>query len=260
MENISAINNSLTIINPEKISLNDNYITYAPLENYCTITNSIPTVTIQLMNTNSITWHKVNITNSPDYTSSIPTSCSYDNQSILKYRFYADMDNNGFVTYNLDNFNIVPNSKKELFKQNIKSNLKAINSSKKTRSYSNSLSFQEQKARNTLRDLITEKEWRRYLTNQYVMIKGHLTNNYYQVFATGGMMNVYQKGKLIATHCIHTHKSCPPTDHILNVLFLAKYDESTLLAAGNFRPKDISPNTLLNGVDFNTIVQTVVVA
>jgi len=91
---------------------------------------------------------------------------------------------------------------------------------------------QEIKARNTLRDLISEKEWRRYLTNGFVIIPA-LSGKCYQVFNDQRHIKVYVKGKLTDEICIHTDASeCPPTDHILNMMVLIQNDEQLIWTKG----------------------------
>jgi len=94
------------------------------------------------------------------------------------------------------------------------------------------VSPQEIRARNVLRDMITEQDWRRYVTNGFIMVKG--SHYWYQVFAQGSMQ-VYWKGKKIKSICIHTVKECPPTDHVINMKTLIEIDEEAIWRNGNVR-------------------------
>lgn len=114
-----------------------------------------------------------------------------------------------------------------------------------------SISKEEDKARQTLRDLISEKEWRRYLANGYVLVKGSkrffevdtdakkllrgLQGPFvYQVFSNQSHIKVYSKGRKVKEICIHTDASeCPPTDHILNMMMMLKHDEADVWDSGN---------------------------
>lgn len=90
----------------------------------------------------------------------------------------------------------------------------------------------EQKARNTLRDLITEAEWRRYLTSGFIMVKGH-SGYWYQVFANRQNLKVYKDNKLTHTLCIHSDSNVCNTDHVINMKVLIDLDEAQIWAGAN---------------------------
>jgi hypothetical protein len=94
------------------------------------------------------------------------------------------------------------------------------------------VSPQELKARGTLRDMISENDWRRYVTNGFIMVKG-ASGRFYQLFADGRRTQVFHHGKNIATLCIHTDKSCPPSDHVLNLKILVELDEDAIWSGSN---------------------------
>lgn len=97
----------------------------------------------------------------------------------------------------------------------------------------------EKKARETLRLSITEKEYRRYLTNGFIMVRGHLTGEYYQIF-NNQKINVYKKGVKIKTICTHIDNSMPPTDFIVFANFLLENDEKEFLRFANINPVCVS--------------------
>ena len=121
-------------------------------------------------------------------------------------------------------------SNRDIFKARIKSNL-LVRVQQRQRYLSNVLP-QEQRARDVLRDMLTEQEWRRYVTNGFIMVKG--SHFWYQIFATGGV-DVYLDGKKIHHICVHTDQKCPPTDHIINMKTLVEIDEEMLWRSGNIR-------------------------
>jgi len=115
----------------------------------------------------------------------------------------------------------------------------------------NKVSAQEIKARQTLRDLISERDWRRYLTNGFVIVQG-MSGKFYQVFNDQRHIKVYVKGKLTDEICIHTNASeCPPTDHILNMMTLIQCDENIIWTkgVGNVYNKDGSRRSAVQGVN-----------
>jgi hypothetical protein len=100
----------------------------------------------------------------------------------------------------------------------------------------------EMKARNSLRDMITEKEYRRYLSNGYILVKRISTvlpapvrpvKLWYQVFNDQRRIQVYKNNKLVEKICIHTDDSCPPTDHVLNIKMLIETDIHSLYKNAN---------------------------
>ena len=93
---------------------------------------------------------------------------------------------------------------------------------------------QEQKARDTLRDMVTEKDWRRYVTNGFVMVRGG-SGYWYQIFSGDSYerIQVYKDNKRTHKICIHSDKSCPPTDHVINMMVMVEIDEQWLWQNGN---------------------------
>jgi hypothetical protein len=120
----------------------------------------------------------------------------------------------------------IPN-KKALLKEKIRQNLLIRTVS---RSLNRAVSPEEQRARDSLRDLISEQDWRRYVTNGFIMVKGY--DCWYQIFNEGNI-KVYRKGKHTHSICIHTDQSCPPTDHVLNMKLLVEIDEAQIWRGGN---------------------------
>lgn len=94
------------------------------------------------------------------------------------------------------------------------------------------LSPSELKARSTLRDLISEKAYRRYLINGFIMVRGK-SGRYYQIFSDQRHTKVYENEKCINEICIHTNKICPPTDHVINLKMLVEFDEQEVWDGGN---------------------------
>ena len=90
----------------------------------------------------------------------------------------------------------------------------------------------EDKAIKTLRDLISEKEYRRYITNGFIMVQGK-SGLYYQVFADQRNIQVWKNNQKQFSICIHTVRECPPTDHVINCKLLIEFDEQEVWKGGN---------------------------
>jgi len=111
-----------------------------------------------------------------------------------------------------------------------------------------SVSPAEEIARFSLRDQITEAEWRRYVTNGFIMVKG-VSGRFYQIFNNdSNRVRVFYKNKQTHQICIHTDKNCPPTDHVLNLKTLIEMDESLIWKAGNVS-NFTAPSIRANGVN-----------
>lgn len=123
------------------------------------------------------------------------------------------------------------------------------NSAQRSIPVDSKVSAQEQKARETLREMITESEYRRYLTNGFVMVKGGKSGLWYQIFSkqTGHWLFSYKDGKLFERLCIHTDNLCPPTDHVINMKVLAEIDEEALRKGANITV-DYKKDPLYNNV------------
>jgi hypothetical protein len=94
-------------------------------------------------------------------------------------------------------------------------------------------SAEELKARETLRDMLTEAEWRRYVTNGFLMIKGQ-SGKWYQIFSSRSeRIRVFEKGIQTKVLCIHSSNECPATDHVINMKILAEIDEPSLWKSAN---------------------------
>jgi len=93
----------------------------------------------------------------------------------------------------------------------------------------------EIKARETLRDMITEAEWRRYVTNGFVMVKAP-SGLWYQIFKDMQRIRVYKNNQHVESLCIYTDRQCPPSDHVINMKLMIEMDEMALRQSANVYP------------------------
>lgn len=103
------------------------------------------------------------------------------------------------------------------------------------------LQANEVKARETLREMITESEWRRYLTNGFIMVRAPSGLDY-QIFGRGDRLKVFKANELVESVCIHTSHECPPTDHVINMKVLLEIDEEAVRKGGNIRKLEAPRN------------------
>ena len=86
-----------------------------------------------------------------------------------------------------------------------------------------------------LRDMLTEKEFRRYITNGFIMVKGE-SGHWYQVFNSAAeIVRVWKNGKMIGKLCIHTDYNVPRTDHVINMKLMIELDERSIWLGANQR-------------------------
>ncbi len=95
----------------------------------------------------------------------------------------------------------------------------------------------EQKARESLREILLESEYRRYVTNGFIMVRGP-SGRHYQVFRDRRHTEVYYRGKKAYSLCIRTAGECPPSDHVLNLKLRLEYDEESVWTGSNIRKYD----------------------
>ena len=132
--------------------------------------------------------------------------------------------------------------KSEDFKKKIQENLNYHIKSRVNAILNTTLPLNEQIAIQTLREMITETEYRRYITHGFINILGE-ERKVYQIFRGRKHIKVWQHGELIEEYCInikHDIKS-PPTDEVIMKLTLirANEDEFKKLAnVYNMRKKD----------------------
>jgi len=134
-----------------------------------------------------------------------------------------------------------------VIKRQIKQNLLIKMGNNQRKYIAAKVSPQELKARETLRDMITESEWRRYVTNGFIMVKAG-SGYWYQIFNSGRNTQVYKNGKRINSICIHTDRECPLTDHVINMKIMAELDETAIWRGGNVHQEYDHRTTPLAGV------------
>lgn len=95
-----------------------------------------------------------------------------------------------------------------------------------------SFTKEERKAMMTLRDLVSERQYRRYLTNGFIMVQGE-SGLYYQIFNDQRNIKVWKDNEVQYQICIHTDRNCPPTDHVINCKMMIDFDEKEVWRGGN---------------------------
>lgn len=74
----------------------------------------------------------------------------------------------------------------------------------------------ERVAIETLREMITEAEFRKYIKDGFILVRGH-SGRVYQIFRDRDHTKVWEKGKLVEEVCVRIKRSLnvPPTDNVI---------------------------------------------
>jgi len=135
------------------------------------------------------------------------------------------------VSYDIDSNNICGDGK--LTKWKIKSNLTIIIKSRAEPIYNVPLS--ERVAIDTLREMITESEFRKYATHGFILVKGN-SGNVYQIFRNRAHTKVWKDGQLIKEICVRISIKVPPTDNVIAFKTMIETDEDEFERIGNVYP------------------------
>jgi len=88
-------------------------------------------------------------------------------------------------------------------------------------------------AMQTLREMITETDFRKYLKYGFILVKGS-SGKVYQIFQSKSHIKVYSKGVLIEEICVRIKDSkIPNTDSVIAFKTILEANEESLTALGN---------------------------
>lgn len=97
----------------------------------------------------------------------------------------------------------------------------------------NNMSPEESKALDTLREMISESDFRRYLVYGFLLVKGQ-SGKVYQIFRNQRHTKVWEKGKKVEEVCAYIKDSrVPPTDKLVAFKTMIETDEELFRKAGN---------------------------
>jgi len=90
----------------------------------------------------------------------------------------------------------------------------------------------EQVARETLREIITETEFRRYMRYGFIMVKAR-SGEEYQVFQNKSHTRVWKNGEIVREICIRLKTEVPSTDNVIAFKTMIETDEQEFEKLGN---------------------------
>jgi hypothetical protein len=181
-----------------------------------------------------------------DYTSSATTG-TYDlgdrtwTNAIYATNKYSTLTN-GFTGYDINNFYGLNDwnaygwekNPTALKKSKIRANLIVITKSRACPIAGASPA--EQKALDTLREMISESDYRKYIKHGFLMVRGS-DRDMYQVFRTQSHTKVWRDGKVIEEICVRIKNSnVPPTDNVIAFKTLIEINSEAFKLMGNRFP------------------------
>ncbi len=145
--------------------------------------------------------------------------------------------NLGYSTYLQDNpcFNLVfPYDKGTLLREDIRRNLAPAHIKRIGAIPLHKVPDNEAVALESLREVVTETEFRRYLKYGFVLVRGK-SGDTFQVFRNGAHTKVWRGGKLIEEICVRIGniEKCPPTDNVIAFKTMIESDENEFKKTGN---------------------------
>lgn len=87
-------------------------------------------------------------------------------------------------------------------------------------------------AMQTLREMITEVEYRKYIKDGFITVRGQ-SGKVYQIFRNQSHTKVYYQGELIEEICVRLQGNTPPTDSVIAFKTMIEVDEENFAALGN---------------------------
>jgi len=87
-------------------------------------------------------------------------------------------------------------------------------------------------AMQTLREMITETEYRKYIRDGFISVRGQ-SGKVYQIFRNRWHTKVYFRGELVEEICVRLKGSAPPTDNVIAFKTMIEFDEEYFASLGN---------------------------
>lgn len=113
----------------------------------------------------------------------------------------------------------------------------------KRRELSRTKDIKEIRARQTLRRLIGEKDFQRFVVRGFITFKGN-SGRVYQIFPGHQKVMVWQNGKRIEELCVVLTGDFPPTDSVIMRLLLIQESEDRFKGLANVFAPSYSPGTV----------------
>jgi hypothetical protein len=127
-------------------------------------------------------------------------------------------------------YNLRPLTNRDILQTKIKSNL--VIQIKSRVPDQQAVAENELIALDTLREVVTESEFRKYLKYGFVLVKGQ-SGDIYQIFKNRSHTKVWRNGELIEEVCVRLKGEVPATDNVIAFKAMIEADESSFKKCGN---------------------------
>jgi hypothetical protein len=170
----------------------------------------------------------------------VPVRNSFDYSTTGLYDYSTtglyDYSTTGLYDYSTTGYSIWESSlilKKDILKERLKSNLIINVRSRGAPTQYSGEAEPERKALETLREIITEAEFRKYLRYGFILVKGR-SGRVYQVFKNKSHCQVWLNGKVVEEICVRIkNKEIPLTDNIIAFKTIIETSEEGFKKMGN---------------------------
>jgi len=122
-------------------------------------------------------------------------------------------------------------SEVDYFRRRLKNNLRVT--IRQRGSIIESVKQNEQTAIDTLRDMISEREYRKYTKYGFILVRGR-SGKTYQIFRDRSHTKVWKKGRIVEEVCVRIKDdNIPPTDNLIAFKTMIETDEEEFRNIGN---------------------------
>lgn len=169
----------------------------------------------------------------PGYYSNLSEWTGYHNSTITGGATEYNTLLSSYISYPHVWGNVWRNTPTEVFKEKLRSNLIINVKSRSDATQYPEETEPERKALETLREVVTEAEFRKYLRYGFVLVKGE-SGKTYQVFKNKSHCRVWLNGKLIEEVCVRIKdKEVPLTDNVIAFKTMIEASEVDFKKLGN---------------------------
>jgi len=173
----------------------------------------------------------INVTGS-QYVNYTPVNWGYTTDNYILPAEYSGLQGeSGEIVFSNTNYCVWPINKEDAFKNKLRSNLLIlIKSRAELPQVSDSA---ERIAMETLREHISESEFRKYLKYGFVLVKGQ-SGDVFQIFRNRSHTKVWRNGKVIEEICVRIKDTrVPPTDNVIAFRQIIQTSEEEFKKLGN---------------------------
>jgi hypothetical protein len=128
--------------------------------------------------------------------------------------------------------NSTPGNVREAIQAAIKANLAILVKSNRSPVPYGNADGPERVALDTLREMISEADFRQYLRGGFVIVRGR-SGRVYQIFRDRQHTKIYDGGRLVEELCVGIKPAVPKTDNVIALMVMAQANEDELRAAAN---------------------------